>query len=188
MTFDHPPAGAPLLPGRYVSFDPEAEINGDSVRAVVSGMFVPMLGQQLLTRHGLPAAPLPGQWYAMQAWLNLLAEVEDRLGPLTLYQTGVLMVDHGVFPTGMPTLLSALQSLDGVYQANVRGRNGYYRVEEAGEQALLMHRHTPHPHEFERGVVTGLARRYKPAGAVRLRVEDTPSPQSAYHSTFRISW
>lgn len=177
-------------PGRYLSFDPTAEINGDSVGAVVAGIFVPALGQELLARQGLPATPQPGQWYPMQAWLNLLAEAEDRLGALTLYQTGVLMVDHGVFPTGMPSLLSALQALDGVCRANVRGHDmGHYRVEEAGARRLLMHRRTPHPPEFERGVVTGLARRYKPAEAVRLLVEvHLGAVATAYETTFLITW
>ncbi|NVO32279.1 hypothetical protein [Hymenobacter lapidiphilus] len=178
-------------PGRYVSFDPAAEINGDSVRAVLAGLFLPHQGRDLLIRHGLPAPPVPGQWYPMQAWLNILAEAEDRFGAGTLYQTGLLMVDNGVFPTGMPTLLEALAALDGVYNANVRGRHmGYYRAHASGPREVRMERCTPHPQEFELGVITGLARRYKPAEAVRLAVEvdRRVPPEGLYKTTFHISW
>ncbi|SFQ81245.1 hypothetical protein [Hymenobacter arizonensis] len=182
-----------LLPaaGRYISFDPLAEINGDSVRAVLTGVFLPHQCREMMGRHGLPALPRPGQWYPMQAWLNLLAEIEQQFGPRTLYQTGLLMVDHGVFPTGMPTLLAALQALDGVYQTNVRGvRMGYYRASEVAARELRMERCTPHPVEFEHGVVTGLARRYKPAGAVRLSVDLDPSgpAEGLYKNSFRVTW
>lgn len=175
-----------------VSFDPQAEINGESIRSVLSAFQVLQQGRKLLEHHGLPTEPQAGQWYPMQAWLDVLADLRTHYGPETLYHVGLQVVRNSVFPVGMATLRQALESLDTAYQTNVRGRNmGYYRVEELGPQQLRVRCHTPNPLEFDCGIITGLARQYRPVGAVRLRV-DAETPPAADDQTgnksFLVSW
>lgn len=60
---------------RYLYFDSTAESNSDSGRAVRAGVFLPHQCREMMARHGLRALPQSGQWYPLQAWLDLLAEI-----------------------------------------------------------------------------------------------------------------
>lgn len=179
------------MPHRYRSFDPNATINGESIRSVLAAFQLPQLGRELLERHGLPAAPLAGHWYPMQAWLDVLTELEERYGSQTVYQAGLQVVDNSVWPPDLTDLRTALDALHTAYTANVHGQNiGYYRVEAAGPQQLRVLCFTPNPPDFECGIITGLARRFKPADTVRLRVDkEETAPDAPVHlKQFRVSW
>lgn len=176
----------------YLSFDPAALINGASVRSVLAGLRLLGRGPELLLRHGLPESPTPGQWYSMQAWLNVLRDVEQEFGQETLYAVGLQVVEHAELPPSLTSLPQALRALDLIYRTNVHGRNmGYYRVVHEKPTEILLHCRTPNPPAFERGIITGLTRRFKPADALRVRVEEAPTrpdPADPHLTAYVVNW
>ncbi|MGI4874292.1 MAG: hypothetical protein ACRYFX_24310 [Janthinobacterium lividum] len=76
-------------------------------------------------------------------------------------------------------------------RANIRGKDiGYYQVDELGPGHLRVRCLTPTPATFEQGILTGLARRYQPPHAPRIRVEAESTPPGAppLLKWFQISW
>lgn len=151
--------------------DPTAEILGASLRVMVAAFQLPQQAQKLLVKHGLPADPQPTEWYPLRAWLRVLRDLEKHYGPQTVYAAGLQVVNHSLWPPTSPTLLAVLHGLDQAHRTNVRGtRVGYYRVEERGPRELRLECLTPVSAEFDRGIITGVARKFRPAGAVRVHV------------------
>ncbi|UYZ57639.1 hypothetical protein [Hymenobacter latericus] len=183
---------APAPVPTYTSFDTNATINGESVRSLLAGLRLANQGPELLARHGIAENPEPGKWYSMQAWLDVLADVEAEFGPETLYSIGLQVVDHSQFPASLHTLSQAMRGLDLTYRTNVHGQNmGYYHVVRETDHELVLHCRTPNPVPFDLGIITGLARRFKPADAVRVKVEvepERPVPTDPHLTAFSIRW
>lgn len=151
--------------------DPAAEIIGASLRVTLAAFQLPQKAQELLVLHGLPADPEPDQWYPVGAWLRVLRDMEQHYGPQTVYAAGLQVVQLSRWPTNFLTLREVLRSLDQAHRVNVRGKNvGYYRVEELGPRELRIECLTPVPTEFDRGIITGVTRKFRPDGAVRVQV------------------
>lgn len=175
----------------YTSFDSTAEINGDTIRGVLAAFHIPQQAGKILELHGLPAQPQPGVWYSMQAWLNVLSTLETSYGEQTVYAAGLQIVHHSLWPATVKTLAEALQTLEEVRQANMRGNYmGYYRLEEHGPRAVRVVCSNPSPNAFDHGLLTGLARKFRPPGVVQVRVtkEETPADFPATLKWFRVSW
>ena len=176
---------------KYTSFDSTAEINGDTIRGILAAFQIPQQAGELLAKHGLPAQPEPGAWYSMQAWLNVLGDLETSYGEQTVYAAGLQIVHHSLWPPTVHTLAEALGTLEEVRQANMRGNYiGYYRVEAQGPRAVRVVCSNPSPAAFDHGLLTGLARKFKPLGAVQVRVNQEPTPAEAPSTLkwFRVSW
>jgi hypothetical protein len=175
----------------YKPFSSDAEINGDTIQAVIAALHVPEQAQQLLVKHGLPAAPQRGSWYPAASWYALLTELEQAYGGQTLYATGLQVIHTSQWPPNLHTMHEALHALDQAYRANMRGADiGYYRVEGIGPREIRVVCWTPNPMEFDCGIVTGLVRKFKPMGALRVRVDtkELPATVSAPMKHFRVSW
>lgn len=175
----------------YVSFDPQAEISGDTLGALVASFLLPQLARDLLVKHGLPAVPEPEQWYTLQAWLDVLSEVEIFYGQQTVYAVGLQVATCSRWPIHLTSLDQALEALDEACKANVRGTSiGYYRTVAHEARMLLVECLTPTPADFECGLITGLAHRFQPADSLRLRVSSEPLGLDAppLLKRFRIRW
>lgn len=175
----------------YISFDPVAEVNGDTLQAVLHAFQVRHHAQLLLRQHGLPAAPQAGSWYPLQAWLDLLADVESSYGEQTVYAVGLHIVTCSRWPAGLATLNDALGTLDEACRHNVEGGDiGYYRVQELAPGDVRVLCLTPTPVAFEHGLLTGMARKFRPQHSLRIRVEkESPPPNSPpLLKWFRIKW
>ena len=175
----------------YVSFDSAAEINGDTIRGILAAFQIPQQAGALLAKHGLPAQPELGVWYSMQAWLNVLGDLESSYGEQTVYAAGLQIIHHSLWPPTVRTLAEALGTLEEVRRANMRGGYiGYYRVEAQSPRAVRVVCSNPSPDAFDHGLLTGLARKFKPPGAVRVRVVQEPTPADAPPTLkwFRVSW
>jgi len=176
---------------KYRSPDPQAEVLGRNIQLILDALHMPLQAQALLQRHGLPTAPDPAAWYPWQAWLDVLAEMEATYGGQTLYAAGLQSVTHSLWPPHLHTLHEALQALDEAYHTNIRGRDlGYYRTEGLGLRAVRVVCDTPNPLDFDFGIITGLARKFKPLGALRMRVEpeNTPAGSRPTLKWFVVSW
>ncbi|MGI4874293.1 MAG: hypothetical protein ACRYFX_24315 [Janthinobacterium lividum] len=82
----------------YQAFDAATEVNGATIQLVLTAYDVPPIGTLLLTKHGLPARPQAQRWYPLQAWLNVLADLEQRVWEDTLYTAGLRVIDQCVWP------------------------------------------------------------------------------------------
>jgi hypothetical protein len=179
------------MPHPYLAFDASSEVNGATIQLVLAACYIPEVGALLLTKHGLPAQPQAEDWYPLQAWLNVLADLEQRTWENTIYAAGLRVIDQCIWPPNLHTLPQALASLEQACRANIRGKNiGYYQVDELGPHHVRVRCLTPTPAEFELGILTGLARRYKPAQALRIQVkaEQTPAGSSPLLKWFQVNW
>lgn len=174
-----------------VYVDPAAEINGDSIRVVLASFPNREQAHQLLQSHGLPAEPQPDAWYPLRAWLDVLADLETTCGEQAVYDAGRQVIDYSVWPPNLLTLHEALRALDAAYRANVRGGDlGHYRIEGKGLREIRVECLTPNPPAFEHGIISGLVTRFRPLGALRVRVEPEPLPADAPVALkrFEVSW
>ncbi len=175
----------------YVSLDPVATINGNTLRALLAAFHIPQLAREILARYGLPADPQPEHWYPLQAWLDVLSELELFYGERTVYAVGLQIATISVWPTHITTLEQALQALDEACRLNVKGAPiGYYRTESLQPRKMLVHCLTPTPIDFECGIITGIARKFKPADSLRIEVtkESTPLNAPRLLKRFHVKW
>ncbi len=175
----------------YVSFDPAATVNGDTLRALLATFHIPQLAREMLEKYGLPANPQPGHWYSLQAWLDVLSELELFYGDRTVYAVGLQVATSSLWPAHITTLEQALHALDETCRLNIKGTTiGYYRIESQQPRKIWVHCLTPTPVDFERGIITGLARKFKPLDSLRVEITRENMPLDAPHllKRFQVKW
>lgn len=180
-----------IMARSYLAFDPNGVINGETLQAIGRAFHRPAHAYRLLQDQGLPTLPKSGVWYPLQSWLNLLGELEEVYGPQTVYAVGLQIATASVWPVGMATLEAVLLALDDTCRANIQSSPmGYYKSHPLGEHAMRVMCYTPTPVSFEHGLVTGVARQYKPAGSLRVRVEMEAVPPGSLPELkwFRVTW
>lgn len=179
------------MSNRYRAFNPAAEIRSENLQAVFRTLQVGRQREVLLNQFGLPTKPQAGEWYPWQTWLNVLEYIEDHFGGKTVYSVGLQVINESVWPPNIHTLHEGLQALNVAYQLNIRGGNiGSYTVEGKGPRSVRVVCDTPNPTDFDCGIITGISRKFKPLGAVRVRVEpeQTPPDAPAHLKWFGVSW
>ncbi|BDU77027.1 hypothetical protein [Mesoterricola sediminis] len=168
------------------------EVNGETVLAIVSGLpFGPAQALRVLAAHGI-RDPQPGQWFRQQAWLDAFREIAATLGPNTLYAIGRKIPDQARFPAPITSLHRALAAIDEAYRLNHRGGPiGAYRFEADGPGRALLVCDNPYPSDFDRGIITAMAERHRPAGAdVRVTLDPArpTRKQGGDSCTFVVTW
>ncbi|MCC5943588.1 MAG: hypothetical protein JJT94_01530 [Bernardetiaceae bacterium] len=180
---------------QFIPFAPNVEVNGQTVLSIVNAFEVGRLYRlSILEEHGIEN-PQPGEWYSQAAWLNAFKEIADSIGDHTLFSIGKSIPENADFPPDIDNLKKALQAINMAYQMNHRGGDiGYYKLIKFDEQAKIayMECRNPYPSEFDRGIITTMARRFKPADAMIANVElDTLLPtrlQGAESCTYKVTW
>jgi hypothetical protein len=147
---------------------------------------------QILEQNGIHN-PQPGKWYLMQSWLQVFEDIEDQFGANTIYFIGLQVVHHSVYPSNIQDIYHAIRSLDIAYRTNVRGQNmGYYRIIDQGTNFIQLECYNPNPCLFDKGIITGVARKFKPASAASVSVElNNSAPQRVsgnVTNTYLINW
>ncbi|AYA37843.1 hypothetical protein D3Y59_12790 [Hymenobacter oligotrophus] len=171
--------------------DADAQVNGATLSVVLKAFRIPQQAQNLLKKHGLPANPDANAWYSLRAWLNVLADLGKEYGSSTQYAAGLHIVEQCIWPAGLRTLPQAIESMNTALRCNIQGGNiGYYRSHPIGPNEIQVECFTPAPPDYESGIIMGLARKFKPAGALRVQVtpEKLPANSSAGLKRFRVSW
>jgi hypothetical protein len=167
---------------QYRAFEPGIEILGSAVMAMVGG-FGPLRSvvDRMLCREGLvDCERQPGvdidAWYSQQAWLDALREIDERFGTEILFNIGAEIPNNAVFPSSAVDVHSAVRSIDIAYHLNHRRGGqvmydvassimlegiGHYGHEKLGEGHILSTCVTPHPCEFDLGIVATMAEQMK---------------------------
>jgi hypothetical protein len=162
----------------YEAFDPNAEVNGQIVRAVVEeamGRFSETYRERALAalaREGIED-PAPGEWYPQQAWLNTFELITDDLQAHVLDRLGEQVPTVATWPNDFETVPEGLQSINDAYQRNHRGGDiGSYRFEQLDEKTGTVACYNPYPCPFDRGLIRGVAQQYASVDAF-VFIEET---------------
>ena len=158
------------------------QVAGESIKAALDALGIwRAKGVKILAEYGL-LEPRPGEWYSFQAYLDALRHMYEKIGPATIVDIGKRLVLDNPFPAGIDTLEQALSTLDGAYRARHRGAElGFFRFERLGDRRLRLTIRNPYPCELDRGVVQAMAQRFRPEGAMAVRVTHADERQCRKH-------
>lgn len=180
---------------QYVPFAPNVEVNGETILSFVNAMpAYSSVMLQILEAHGIKN-PQAGEWYSQVAWLDAFKEIGEKYGANTLFAIGKVIPSNAQFPPDIDDLEKALACIDIAYHMNHRGGEiGYYKLVSYFEEHrfAVMECQNPYPSNFDKGIITTMARRFKPSDSIVISVEldeNHPSRLNGAEScTYKVSW
>jgi len=178
----------------YVAFDTDVEVKGAAVLAVIRGMgLFEKQARKVLSHHGI-SDPQRDIWYPQQAWLDAFREINQQLGPKALFEIGKAIPQTASWPNDdVDGIVDALRTINVAYQMNHRGGYiGSYDYYPIAENTCRMICQNPYPDEFDRGIITEVVTRHKPAGTFMVEVSiDATLPKRSEGGdlcSFIITW
>jgi hypothetical protein len=182
---------------QYIPFAPKVQVLGTTVLSFVNALKVATIRKdmlQTLSRHGI-TDPTLEDWYSQASWLNAFKEIGEKYGATTLFAIGKAIPENAMFPPEIDSLQKGLAAIDVAYHMNHRGGEiGYYKLLEfhEGTKTALMECKNPYPSEFDRGIISAMAHKFRPMDILVIDVElDKNSPtrlNGADSCRFKISW
>lgn len=195
----------------YVSFEPGVEITGNGINVVLDSFKdFTLLASQIMLAEGVgrdDGAGLvtvnPDEWYPLDNYLRALKRVTQEVGDQVVYQGGLATPKHAKFPPNITEIHGALGLVDIAYHMNHRKAGtpmfdpatgtmtegiGHYHYKKADARRIVMTCANPYPCEFDRGLITAMAKRFEPNANV---VHDKSKPcrkQGAESCTLLINW
>lgn len=190
---------------QFQSFDPDVEVNGQTVLAVVAGMkSATWVAERMLAAEGIDA-PRADEWYSQQAWLNAFRAISDRVGGLTLRKIGNSILENADWPPNVSDVPGALASIDVAYHLNHRPHGdvlmdlgtgtmgegiGHYGFTAIDQHTGVMVCRNPYPCDFDFGIIEAAATKFRPVGS-NLRVTHVVGDcrkRGAESCTYEIVW
>ncbi len=192
---------------QFVAFDKQAEVNGETVLSIVSGMeLFKNEALRILKENGIDN-PIPGKWYSQQSWLNAFKLISEKLGIGTLFLIGKKIPENAQWPAFVKTVEDALPSIDVAYHMNHKIKDsvlfnphtgvmkegiGHYSFEKTGPRSAKMVCNNPYPCDFDRGIIEAAARKFLPADSKVLTVthdDSQPCRKKGKDScSYNVSW
>lgn len=134
------------------------------------------IAMSILCKHGIKRLNR-NIWHPRENWLNALGEISSKLTSSSLYSMGAIISGKTKLPSKIDDLDKALAAIDVLYHLNhmrngkplfdlatgsMAGGIGHYHYEmlNAGNNAKIICS-TPYPCDFDKGIVVGLARRFR---------------------------
>ncbi len=150
---------------QFIPFDDNAMVNGSTVMATINAFpkFMREVGVEMLQNNGIDHLTDDG-WYPQKKWLDTFKEISIKFGENTLFQIGKSIPDSAKFPPNMNTLEEAFNLLSVAYQMNHKdGDIGVFEVHSIDEEKkeIIFYCKNPYPCDFDRGVLTAMARKFK---------------------------
>ena len=186
------------------------EVNGATIMSVVDGLGVfTNIAKKILSDNGLEeVVPDFEHWYSQQAWLNAFQTISDKIGPNTLYQIGLKIPENAEFPPDIDNIEKALASIDVAYHMNHRNVNGdvlfdpsrpseeimlegighYHFKKGVEENQAILTCENPYPCDFDRGIITTMARRFEPRAKVKHDASKPCRKTGGASCTYTVSW
>lgn len=190
----------------FVAKSANAEVNGETVYSIVDGMGTfKSKALEILSKNGIKD-PKPGIWYSQQNWLNAFKEISASIGTNTLYSIGFKIPENAKFPPQIDSIDKALSSIDVAYHMNHRINGkvlfdlrtgtmlegiGHYIFEKLTDKEAKMTCPNPYPCDFDRGIIDGMAKRFKPAGSFVQVLHNDAAPcrkKGAETCEYKIKW
>ncbi len=192
---------------QFRTFAPDVEVKGDAMLSLLDGMGTyRTMAKQFLSDNDIVDLQA-GRWYSQQAWLDAFRNIHDSVGPTLLFTIGTKIPHNAQFPKEIDDLEKALQAIDVAYHMNHRiagksmfdpatGRMlegiGHYGYEKTGDRIITMTCRNPYPCDFDRGIIDAMAKMYKPAGSLFIKVKhDDERPcrkRGGDACTYRVEW
>ncbi|HET6763785.1 MAG TPA: hypothetical protein VFH27_08930 [Longimicrobiaceae bacterium] len=142
------------MSGREIPSD--ATVSGGNILSMLAAMGpFRKRGEQILLEHGLRDVRVE-EWYPLNAYVDSLRTISQKMGPNTLLQIGKQIPNHVPLPPGLDTTEKVLASFGMAFDMNHRGMpTGLitYRMESDSEADITSG--TPYPCDFDRGVIQG---------------------------------
>lgn len=177
----------------YKAFSPDVEVNGGTIASLIESLdSLSSFVQAILVRHGI-VDPADGMWFNQQSWLSALQEIEEKLGEGAIYAIGKSVPKSALFPPTVNDLESAIKNIDKAFHLNHRnGEIGHYLIEEFNDFDAVMCCTNSYPCDFDRGIITTIAREFNPSQTLTVKVEQDDSKESrkkgGERSYYRITW
>ena len=165
---------------QFIPFDKGVEVRGETVLSVINALEHGQDSRRKILQENGISKPESGQWYSQQAWLNGFKQISEEIGKHTLFSIGKAIPEHAQFPP-IENLKDALGLIDVAYHMNHRnGEIGHYNLTEFDEsnRKAVMVCNNPYPSEFDRGIITTMLRKFKPADSFRYDVALDESQES----------
>ena len=180
---------------QYIAFSPKVEVSSSLISSMLSA--IPQQEQKIRSicaRNGIQNIQT-SDWCQQQKFLNVYKDVAQTLGPHMLFIMGKSLFDSLRFSDEVKTLDAALRNLDAVMQQGHReDQEGYYSLLsfDARKKEARIKCKNPYPCYLDRGILTGLSRKFKPTDASLINVQlDTNLPHrliGAESSTYSVLW
>lgn len=176
----------------FVAFDPNAEVIGMAINAVVAAMGDEVL--PVLEKHSLANVD-PNAWYPQQKFLDFFADIAQQKTLNTMFDLiniGMKIPENILLPPEMQSIPAIMQAMDMTYQMNHRnGDVGHWHCNIIDERTIEMTAEKPYPDDFDYGAMYSFARRLAPPdGNVKIvRDESKPIRKNGGRSTtYLITW
>ncbi len=174
-----------------------AQVSGASVRIFMEAMGkVKEMALGILQKHNIDTNVPMESWVDLNKWINALKEIEQRFGPATMFNIGKTVPSVIAFPPQVNSFESAMNGLNYSYLLTHRGipnSDKYYKFRMTGQKSAIMECDNPYPSDFDRGLLSGMTRKFPPAGVVGMvdvkLDESVPSRKTSGKScVFKMSW
>lgn len=180
---------------QFKAYSENVEVKGAAVLAVINAMPTGKeFREGILNKHGISAVDA-NKWYKQQSWLDGFKEIYESVGDRTLFTIGKAIPDNADFPPEIDSLEKALASIDMAYHMNHSGGEiGHYTLVDFDLSAkrAIMECNNPYPSEFDRGIITSMLRKFKPATSFKYDVVLDENKDSRLKGgevdTFIITW
>jgi hypothetical protein len=183
----------------FTSYDPEnVEALGEVIESFVLAFpeQIRPHGVEALERQGIREIK-PDQYYPAQAFLNAMKEIAEKAGRNMMTRVGERIALRVDMPEGFDTLKTALEGLDTAYHSKyIGGEIGHWKyTHEGNSQSLTRGVMVSTNHyccAFDRGVLEGFAKRFRPGNVTDALVRhDDSSPcrkNGGDSCTYIITW
>ncbi|MFZ5440829.1 MAG: hypothetical protein ACOZQL_12535 [Myxococcota bacterium] len=197
---------------QFRAFEPDVEVNGQTVWAIVDGFISKATPSRILLEEGI-GTPGPGGvvqldragWYAQDAWLRAFERIATSMGDNMLFNIGKRIPENALFPPSVVDVESAIASIDVAYHLNHRRAGqvlfdqqtgkmqegiGHYGCErpDQGRRLIISVCRNPYPCEFDRGILTAMARRFAPAALVTHAEPHHCRKSNSDECTYHVKW
>jgi len=157
---------------QYEPFSSDVEVNGQTVLTTVNCFpeFMRSIALKILKDNGI-SDPQSDMWYSQKAWLDSFREISKKFGANTLFEIGKGIPANAKFPPEVDTVDKALGAIDVAYNMNHRkGDIGFYKLidHDKVKKKIVMNCKNPYPCDFDRGIITAMARKFVPGAVVEV--------------------
>lgn len=182
---------------QFTPFSENVKVNGQTILTFINAITHPASKERMgiiLKNNGIEEIK-PDGWYSQKAWLDAFKEINDSLGPNTLFTIGKAIPENAKFPPEINNLEKALGAIDIAYKMNHKGGDiGFYKLLsfDGTKKTAQLECKNPYPSDFDRGIIMTMLRKFKPANSIKYDVVlDTSKPnrlKGADSCTYTVTW
>ena len=190
---------------QFIAFEKDIMVNGQTILAVVDALDKAKakdIALEVLEENNLIDID-PDKWYRQDDWLNTFKTISDEMGETILFFIGKSIIDSSEFPPEINTIEKGLNSIDVAFHMNhqkggmpmfnpengkMQEGIGHYTVTEIGENKIKMVCENPYPCDFDRGIITAMARKFEQLAEVKVERGTKGRKDGENSTSYVISW